>query len=86
MLDFSAPVLKRQGLGNSSSVAYAKAAATGPDGSMFIGGVGAQTAGEDSVFHSTVFHLASNGSLIWEWKVGTCTRWIALLVFIVFVF
>ncbi|CAN0304786.1 unnamed protein product, partial [Ectocarpus fasciculatus] len=33
-------VFRWQGVGNSSSVAYAKAAATGPDGSMFIGGVG----------------------------------------------
>jgi len=52
-------LLKPQGSGNTS-YDLARAAALGPDGSMFLAG----TAGDDIV----VFHLDSNGDYIWEWE------------------
>ncbi len=57
--DRSAP--QTQGRGNTSS-ASARAAALGPNGSMFLAG---NTGG---AVDAVVFHLDSNGDYIWDWE------------------
>ncbi|CAM9219530.1 unnamed protein product, partial [Ectocarpus sp. 13 AM-2016] len=52
-----------------SNVAFsASAAAIGPDGLGYVGGT-AYTQGEGDSLISTVFHLDSDGSLLWKWTV-----------------
>ncbi|CAM9821826.1 unnamed protein product, partial [Ectocarpus sp. 12 AP-2014] len=52
----------------STVVFLASAAAIGPDGSGYVGGT-AYTQGEADSFVSTIFHLDSDGDLIWKWTV-----------------
>lgn len=70
---FLVSALKRQDDWVSNVVFLASAAAIGPDGSGDVGGT-AYTQGEGDSFISTVFHLDSDGSLIWKWTVSLCVR------------